>query len=129
MGRGGEGRGEEGEVGRDGRGGGRGGGRCVGVQRERSRWKAVLEKWGDPKWVRSPVGRGPPLGGPGEEQSLVRANMSRFFLCRLPTLILYVSNLLWFFSLSCVGVLGVFMSEDPKAVGLSYDVRCVFCCQ
>ena len=69
----------------------------MGVQWERSRWEAVLEKV-----TRSQVGAVPS----GEESP--RWDRSRWgavpgggqhfaFFCRLPTLISYVSNLMWVF--------------------------------
>ena len=69
----------------------------MGVQWERSRWEAVLEKV-----TRSQVGAVPVEGGPPLGPVLVGSGpwwwpTFRVFFCRLPTLISYVSNLMWVF--------------------------------
>ena len=100
----------------------------MGVQWGRSRWEAVLEKVTRSQVTRSPVERGPPLGpvlvgsGPWWWPTF------RVF-CRLPTLISYVSNLVWVFR----GVVLVFWAfsfeKTPQRFfchAVSREPRCVF---
>ena len=93
-----------------------------GVQRRRSRWRAVLEKVARFQVGAVSGGEGAALGAvPVGCGPWWRPAFRAFFPSPDPHFIFFQSG--EGFSRSCVGVLGVFISEDPEAVGVSYDVQ------